>query len=912
MKHIKHLLAALLLFCSSVVSARDFQFGSIYYNILSSNTVEVTSAPYLSDGYSGHIIIPESITYNGTTYSVTAIGYSAFDDCTGLTSITIPSSVTAIKDFAFEDCTSLRDVYISDIAAWCNITFGADYTHAHPFMNAKNLYLNGTRITDLIIPEGVTEIKSCAFMNCRNLTSVTIPSSVTTIGMFAFKNCTGLTDVYISDLTAWCNIMFEDYEHNFGGYDFSSNPLVYSKRLSLNGNIITELVIPEGVTKIKGHTFRGCSSITSVTIPSCVTTIGEAAFWDCSGLTGVYISDLAAWCNIDFIFPEYDYDYVGQTNPLINAKKLYLNGTLISDLVIPEGVEEVKDFAFSGCSSLKSVTIPNCVKKIGLGAFDGCSELADVYISDLTAWCNIMFEPGWAYAWNNETKSSDILKNAKGLYLNGVLITDLVVPEEVTEIKQCAFFGYTNLASVTIHNNITSIGKYAFEGCSGLTSVIIGKNVTSIEVNAFYACEKLKTIINLSELSISKGSTNNGNVAYYADKVVNIPGGELIDDFIFAKVNGVSTLVLYLGEDEEVVLPDNYKGEPYVIGVNAFNGCTDITNITIPNSVTDIGDYAFEGCTGLTSIEIPESVVTIGNYAFSGCTALEGIEIPNSVTAIGNYAFDGCTGLTRIEIPNSVITIGERVFQNCSGLVNVAIGNSVTAIGNYAFSGCSGLTDIIIPNSVTTIGNKTFYGCNNLKTVINFSELAFSKGSTNNGYVAYYANKVYNAPNGEIVDDFVFGIIDNKSVLAGCLGEDEEVTLPDNYKGEPYAIGANAFEDYTNLKSITLPNNLTAIGNYAFDGCTGLTNITIPNSVTAIGDYAFNGCTGLTRIEIPNSVITIGERVFQNCSGLVNVAIGNSVTAIGVRAFYGCTGLTSIELPNSITAIGNYAFSSCI
>ena len=342
-----------------------------------------------------------------------------------------------------------------------------------------------------------------------------------------------------------------------------------------------------------------------------------------------------------------------------------------------------------------------------------------------------------------------------------------------------------------------------------------------------------------------------------------------------------------------VVIPQSvtYNGSTYSvtsIGYTAFSCCTGLTSIVIPNSVTSIGDEAFSCCTGLTSIVIPNSVTSIGDNAFSGCTGLTSIVIPNSVTSIGIYAFSGCTGLTSIEIPNSVTSIGDGTFYDCTGLTSIVIPNSVISIGHYAFYECSGLTSVTIGNSVTSIGSYAFSKCIRIITVINFSELTFSKGSGIYGYIAYYANKVINAPNGERVGYYYFAEINGVKTLCGYIGSNAVITLPDNYKGENYAIGKGAFRK-----------------------CTGLIRIVIPNSVTSIGDEAFRGCTGLKSVVIPNSVTSIGYRAFYECSGLTSVTIGNSVTSIGSDAFSGCTGLTSIVIPNSVTSIGNYAFSYC-
>ena len=295
-----------------------------------------------------------------------------------------------------------------------------------------------------------------------------------------------------------------------------------------------------------------------------------------------------------------------------------------------------------------------------------------------------------------------------------------------------------------------------------------------------------------------------------------------------------------------------YEGETYdvtKIGDNAFKDCTNLTAVTIPNSVKTIGGSAFQGCSSLTSINIPSSVTSIEGNAFNGCSDLTSIDIPNSVTSIGGNAFLGCSSLTSIDIPNSVTSIEVGEFAYCTNLTSINIPNSVTSIGGSAFRDCTSLTSIDIPNSVTSIEN------------------------------------------------WAFGNTGLTSVTIG-----NSVT----------SIGDCAFSNCTGLASVTIGNSVTSIGNYAFSNCTGLASVTIGNSVTSIGSGAFYECTSLTSIDIPNSVTSIGNFAFSNCTGLASVTYGNNLQSIGDYAFNNCTSLTSIDIQSEKRmSIGNYAFEGC-
>ena len=507
----------------------------------------------------------------------------------------------------------------------------------------------------------------------------------------------------------------------------------------------------------------------------------------------------------------------------------------VTEIAIPDYVTSIGNLAFSYCTGLTSVTIGNSVKSIGESAFSCCTSL-----------------------------------------------TSVTIPDSVTSIGEDAFSGCTSLKSVTIPDSVTSIGNYAFAYCDNLTSVTIGNSVTSIGSSAFYGCNKLVEVIDLSSLNITKGSSSNGRVGYYA-KEVHKGESKIVNynDYLFYTYNGVNYLLGYVGEDTALVLPESYKGENYKINNYAFYNRKDITSVTIPDSVTSIGNYAFYSCDSLTSVYItditawcnisfvtsssnplsyaknlylngelvtelviPEGVTEIPTCAFKGQSSIKTVVIPDSVTSIGSSAFSGCTGLTSITIPDSVTSIGRSAFEGCTGLTSVVISDSVTSIGEYAFSGCSGLTSVTIPDSVTSIGYSAFSGCTGLEEIY-FNATAMDDLSSYN-YVFYNAGingdgiKVVIGKNVTKIPAYLFYPNSDSSYSPKIVSVEFE-------EGSACkSIGEGAFSRCTGLTSVTIPDSVTSIGRSAFEGCTGLTSVTIPDSVTSIGYSAFGGCTRLT------------------------------------------------------------------
>ena len=423
----------------------------------------------------------------------------------------------------------------------------------------------------------------------------------------------------------------------------------------------------------------------------------------------------------------------------------------------------------------------------------------------------------------------------------------------------------------------------------------------------------------------------------------------------FVNADDTVTVAGYVGHGTDITIPSAIDGRKVtVIGQAAFQNCSALTKVVIPNGVISVEKDAFMKCTSLKSVVIPESVKSlktpfefcsslasisvstknqhyisengivfdkpkkriicyppgktsesytipdsveeIAESAFATCRYLTSVSVQGSVTEIGEAAFENCSGITDITIPDSVRTIGSSTFEGCTSLQSVDLPKNIESLSYRLFAGCSALTGMTLPNSLSSVDGSVFYGCSKLENII----IPKSVSSLGVGIFCDCASlqKID-------IPEKITDIPDR--TFSGCTALSEI-----SFSGKVVSVGSGAFKECTALKAITLPDSLTYIGNSAFYGCSGLTWLDIPKNVNVIDIGAFSHCDSLTEITIPQGVASINDRVFSHCSKLTKVSIPDSVTSIGDGAFEHCSSLKSIVIPGTVVSVRYGAFYYCI
>jgi hypothetical protein len=802
----------------------------------------------------------------------------------------IPASVTSVVNYAFQGCSSLTSVTIhasvttigSDAFQGCSSLISVTIPASVTTIKIS-AFQGCSSLTSVTIPASVTSIGERAFQGCSSLTSVTIPASVTSIGERAFQGCSRLATITVDTL----NPAYRSVE----GVLFNSNQTRLVQYPSVKND--STYTIPANVTSIVNFAFQGCSSLTSVTIPSSVTTIGSYVFQGCSSLTSVTIP--ASVTTIG------SYAFQGCSS--------------LTSVTIPASVSTIGSYAFQYCSSLTSATIPLGVTIIGDSAFEYCSSLTSVTIPS-----SVTRIGGWAFAYCGNLKSvtnlSQVSRISDGMFYSCTNLTSVTIPDSVTSIGDHAFSFCTSLASITIPARITNIGAWSFSWCVKISNITIPANVAGIGAGAFYWCASLTSI------------TVNATNAFYSSA-----GGILFNKSMTSLVQHPAAR---LGS---YAIPGGITR----IEAEAFTGCTNLTSVSIPASVTNFAEaypfYSspFDGCSRLTSITvnaansvfssvdgvlfnqakttlirypegktggyiIPSSVIRIETGAFSKANKLASLTIPATVTNIEEGAFWYCPRLASITVSAAnpaYCSAGGVLFNKLKTTLiqypdnkpgNYTIPAGVTLIGRSAFSGCTSLASVNIPSSVTNIVAEASFGisCSNLTAI------------TVDAANAFYSS--------------VDGVLFNKqktTLICHPGGKTGNYTIPPSVT----CIGHYAFE-YGSLTSVTIPSSVTNIGGWAFAWCTKLTAVYFQGNAPSIDGtlfyddiqatiYYLPGTTGWTN-PWGNRPTVSGSPPGQLCfAASAYSAQEGAVCKVRVKRIFGSSGTVSVTcVTKAVTATG--------
>lgn len=863
---------AIFTLCFSMKASADtiVEIDGIYFKIFSSSKTVIVIKPTMAnqnnEPYSGNITIPGSITNNNVSYPVTEIDKEAFKGCI-LTNLTLPGSIIKIGNDAFKDC-SITNVYYDSWEHLCSSITYAN-ANANPYSKASSLYFSsnsGQKVTQWIIPEGVTSISDYAFYGksnhtsvqlpstlttigkqafdgCSGLTEITIPQSVRTIGESAFRGCNGLTKVRYASIEDLCNISFVNTD---------ANPLNYAHHLYL-GNENTEATnihIPS-ISTIGIATFAGGEEIRNISIPSSVTFIRRDAFSGCKKLAFVDFDSQESILNMKYeniqANPLYYASYITVRGSSFNTvtlnndsvnNYLFANAKWLEEVVIDPNVKYIGVSSFEGCKNLKSVKIKGDLKRIDYYAFKGCNNLESI----------------------NLEASSQLAFIGAGAFYECYKLQRVTIPASITSLTEQSFYRCTGLQDVRfLTTNITEIPKQFFFNCGSLKNVELSSSITTIKEEAFKGCSSLTTL----------------------------PSG----------------------------------GNINVIKSSAFSNCIHLQTIEFPSTIRNIENSAFSGCTELTQIIIQnpgneEDEITIGAAVFSNCNNLKSIySYATKAPKADVTAFGDATGINLFLAENcDVTTYTVAPWSNFSTPITMSAHTITWYVDGVNVHQDNLLTgDHITPYSIQQSGWDFSGWQEEIPSIMPDQDLEFHGFFTKTKYFEEYSDLTFR--------------LDPVAKEATLLPSEyykelnwESLTIPDfitfkdkNYENSTYTVTAIADDAFSELKliDIHLPEHLKTIGKGAFYKCSELAGISLPAGVTVISDSLFYGCTNLVGIEMSDAVTEIGASAFNECRNLNLQHLPSGLQKIGSLAFCYCKSITEVSIPATVSEMKGRAFQNC-
>lgn len=747
----------------SKVQAYEFEKNGIYYDIVKGKAVVVSGGSVM---YSGDVVIPETVEFGGQHYVVDSIGEWAFNACSGLMSVKLPEKLRVIGRLAFVDCYSLTS--ISFPASLKVIGDGA-------FQNCDGL-------TSLSFPEGMTQIGDGAFQRCGRLETLFFPSTMKSIdwGVFCESHeneygggectCDSIRRIEIKGIATWFNSnRFTERNHHVAA--------PYAD-LYVNGDLLTDIVLPDTMARIRPALFYGCKKLHSVVFPNNLKVIDDCAFENCTGIENLELpqgldsikSSAFSGCKRlkDMHLPQ-ELKYIGMgafggCEELISVsfpRKLeniaygaFDGCKSLTSVIFPEGLKTIGDYAFANCDKLDSLSFPASLNTINWNAFcthwsyDSpccCEHIRYVDVKDLHTWVN----SDCRY----DTYDRVYLPKAQ-LYLDGTLLTEAVIPEGVEEIKPYTFYGMDSLALVRLPTSINKIGMFAFNA-QGVEfelyalvppqreSSSLGENLvyvpeSCIEVYRTAWSDKVNDILCLErqhdwDVTVEAEEKSSavlqavGGVSdnEAARNVVRLKVSGTVNSYDFMVMRNKMTCLRELDLTDAHVVYNPYE---HYQGYHSWNDSLpdyafyqkNLRICKLPKNIVYIGQYALGECRNLTNMDIPKSVQGIGNYAFGNCGKLKDVEFHNGLEWIGDYSFGYCALHDTIVFPQTLKRVLSGAFQDNSNLKSVRFPIGLEHISSYAFGGCYGMSEIRFPASVLSVGGEAFRGCDSIRDVYTY------------------------------------------------------------------------------------------------------------------------------------------------------------------------------------------------